>query len=122
MLRRSWPRDHSKQNNVLSVGSDGWIEVVVDENECPCVVFSFLCQLSKRFVKGETVQCEPQCDISLIFKVEVLQGFESLFIFRWNSDPFLTEMAIMLTIKNVLELATRRIIWVWRRDVWVWRW
>ncbi len=118
MLRGSWPRDHSKQNNMLSVGSDGWIEVEVDENECPCVVFGFLCRLSKRFVKGETVEREPQCNILLIFKVEVLQGFESLFIFGWNSDLFLTEMVIMLTVENVLELATRWDVWVQGRGVW----
>jgi len=100
---------------MLAVGSDGWIKVVVDENKCPCVVFGFLCRLSKCFVKGETVECKPQCDISLVFKVKVLQGFESLFIFGWNFDLLLTEMAIMLTVKNILELATRRVVWVWRR-------
>jgi len=111
MLGRSQPRDHSNWNNMLSVGSDGWTEVVVDEDKCPCVVFGFLCRLSKHFIKGETIECKPQCDISLIFKVEVLQVFESLFILRWNSDLFLTKVMIMLTIKNFLELATWRDVW-----------
>jgi len=99
---------------MLAMGSDGRIKVVVDEDKCPCVVFGFLSRLSKRFVKGKTIECKPQCDISLVFKVKVLQGFESLFIFGWNLDLLLTEMAIMLTVKNVLELATQRVVWVWR--------
>ena len=100
---------------MLAVGSYSRIEVVVDENKSPCVIFSFLCQLSKCFVKGETIECEPQCNISLVFKVEVVQGFESFSIVGGNFDLFLTEMAIMLTVKNVLELATWRDVWGWRR-------
>ena len=95
--------------------SDGWIKVIVDQNQHPCIVLGFLGRLSKRFIEGETIECKPERNISLIFKVEVLQGFESLFIVRWNFDLFSTQMAIMLTIENIFELATRRDIQGWRR-------
>ena len=75
---------------MLSVGPDGQIEVEVDENKCPCVVFCFLGRLSKCFVEGETVKCKSQCDVSLIFKIEVLKHFETLFIFGWDFNVFLT--------------------------------
>ena len=67
----------------------------------------FLCQLSKSFIKAETVKCKPQCNILLIFKVEVLHGVGSLFVLKWNGDLFFTEMAIMLSIETSLSWLLR---------------
>ena len=54
--------------------------------------------------------------------------FETLFLFGWDFDVFLTEMSIVLTVKYILEWATWRGVWGWgrdvrvrRRDVCVWR-
>jgi len=93
------------------MSSYGRIEVVVDENECPGIVLVLFNRFSKRFIEGEAIDCEPQCDVSFILKVEVLQGIESLFILRRDGDLFLTEMVIVLSVENILELATQRDVW-----------